>query len=643
MERAHRTERDFDPAADRRRGATLDDPIQRLQQTAGNAAVARLLAPADVQRLAEPTDSATADVAEPATANVAEPATADPAAGASDRPMIRYGSVGPSVGEAQGRLNAAGAAPPLAIDQIFGTLTRAATRVFQTSRGLNPDAIIGPLTWAELLNTPVPPPIGPTLFALGDEGSDIGLLEQRLNAAGMAQPPLPIDATFDLGVMLAVMRLQLEVMGRIPTGAVDQATWDALEVLAPGGVVDAGGNMTHVDSGTADAHGVQNAGTSLHQIVGPGGLMNGPAVEEFQQKLNIVRLGAGLPPIAEDGFWGSETSTATAAYQTSVGITPADGNGTLATWARLDVDAPATTVGYVERQWSQQQGGQTTGMSGAGASKYSWRIAGNQILVSSKVDFRNNPPASSWFGHVTAAWNKYKAVSDSGDEVMIDFELVAGSGADSKVVDVRTGTGRANAGRWFLGDPNAANTIPHEYGHLIGLRDEYQVHPGDYREITGHEPPVGEADGPTDGSTPRVIAQEVQAAMVARDSQAASDATRGRGIVMGAFAQRVVQEYQSLPTVTCPARPAPGPLPAYTTTGNDIAVDLFNALPGTTATDSSNRYETIQVLTYSSGSMMGDPGRVTDPHDHGVRPRHVQEFCDLVAAARGGTWTVVER
>jgi hypothetical protein len=51
----------------------------------------------------------------------------------------------------------------------------------------------------------------------------------------------------------------------------------------------------------------------------------------------------------------------------------------------------------------------------------------------------------------------------------------------------------------------------------------------------------------------------------------------------------------------------------------------------------------IQVLTYSSGSMMGDPSRVTDPHDHGVQPRHVQEFADLVAAARGGSWRIEPR
>ena len=64
--------------------------------------------------------------------------------------MIRYGSRGSDVEEAQTKLNAAGANPPLAVDGIFGPLTRAATVEFQTSQNLSPDGIIGPLTWGAL-------------------------------------------------------------------------------------------------------------------------------------------------------------------------------------------------------------------------------------------------------------------------------------------------------------------------------------------------------------------------------------------------------------------------------------------------------------------------------------------------------------
>ena len=65
-------------------------------------------------------------------------------------PKIRYGSRGPAVSEAQGKLNNVGATPPLAVDSIFGPLTRAAVIEFQNGNQLSPDGIIGPLTWGKL-------------------------------------------------------------------------------------------------------------------------------------------------------------------------------------------------------------------------------------------------------------------------------------------------------------------------------------------------------------------------------------------------------------------------------------------------------------------------------------------------------------
>lgn len=66
------------------------------------------------------------------------------------RRMIRKGSQGKEVSYAQERLNAHGAAPPLAVDGIFGPLTQQATVDYQTSHGLAVDSIIGPRTWASL-------------------------------------------------------------------------------------------------------------------------------------------------------------------------------------------------------------------------------------------------------------------------------------------------------------------------------------------------------------------------------------------------------------------------------------------------------------------------------------------------------------
>lgn len=63
---------------------------------------------------------------------------------------IAYGSRGTDVEHAQDRLNAHGAEPPLAVDAIFGPLTRQATLAYQRSHGLVVDGIIGQRTWASL-------------------------------------------------------------------------------------------------------------------------------------------------------------------------------------------------------------------------------------------------------------------------------------------------------------------------------------------------------------------------------------------------------------------------------------------------------------------------------------------------------------
>lgn len=68
-------------------------------------------------------------------------------------PLLRQGSRGESVERLQALLNAADDAG-LAEDGIFGPLTEAAVRAFQTSRHLLVDGIVGPQTWTALLSVP---------------------------------------------------------------------------------------------------------------------------------------------------------------------------------------------------------------------------------------------------------------------------------------------------------------------------------------------------------------------------------------------------------------------------------------------------------------------------------------------------------
>lgn len=62
---------------------------------------------------------------------------------------LKYGSRGAEVTQLQNILNDNGA--ELKADGIFGKLTRAAVKVYQTSKGLTADGIVGTMTWSALL------------------------------------------------------------------------------------------------------------------------------------------------------------------------------------------------------------------------------------------------------------------------------------------------------------------------------------------------------------------------------------------------------------------------------------------------------------------------------------------------------------
>lgn len=68
---------------------------------------------------------------------------------------LRKGSSGTEVREAQRLLNLAGAG--LTVDGKYGQKTVKAVKDFQTKNALNPDGVIGSLTWAKLrdLENPV--------------------------------------------------------------------------------------------------------------------------------------------------------------------------------------------------------------------------------------------------------------------------------------------------------------------------------------------------------------------------------------------------------------------------------------------------------------------------------------------------------
>jgi hypothetical protein len=148
------------PAAAGRAGLAS---VVQLQRLAGNAATSLL-----IQRLCLEDDAATgASGRGTAGVELPPPMPGGPAPTASGGPTVgttttapgaapahrtlRRGSRGEDVTDLQNRLNAAGTADPaLDPDGIFGRLTQAAVREYQSTHDLVPDGIAGPLTWASL-------------------------------------------------------------------------------------------------------------------------------------------------------------------------------------------------------------------------------------------------------------------------------------------------------------------------------------------------------------------------------------------------------------------------------------------------------------------------------------------------------------
>jgi len=350
-------------------------------------------------------------------------------------------------------------------------------------------------------------------------------------------------------------------------------------------------------------------GTTSHPTVRYGS--NGPAVEELQQKLN--QAGAA-PPLVVDGIFGPLTRAAVVAFQRDNALSPDGVVGPL-TWGRIDELGLSSTVGRVVRDWHEEVGGQVYGMT----SRYTWRINPTEIRITVNLQFTGANDAgtiASLLSAIENVWNGFQAVNEATGEtldIVFDPQSVR-SGADN-VVRLLPGNSRSDAANWYLGDPDIDNTAAHEFGHMIGLEDEYQRAHRDYTRLVGEEPDPGELDNVDD---PEEVADAMwdalhnnapASARVAPANQVITD----YGLHQGIYAELVGQAYQ-------------------TKYGVSIVDDIVNNIPD------DDEWDIVDPFTYSSGSIMG----MMTNHDHPVEPRHLREFVGYIEAAKGGSWTAQE-
>ncbi|MCL2177239.1 MAG: peptidoglycan-binding protein [Firmicutes bacterium] len=144
--------------------------------------------------------------------------------------------------------------PNVIKDANFGPATHNAVVAFQRQFGLNPDGVVGPLTWAKLYSVyrrleqegspptvvPTPPPSPPppqnnppfpgTLLREGSRSEDVRTMQRMLNKIRLVYPSIPLlaeDGVFGPITRSAVVAFQQQFLLN-PDGIIGPITWAAI-------------------------------------------------------------------------------------------------------------------------------------------------------------------------------------------------------------------------------------------------------------------------------------------------------------------------------------------------------------------------------------------------------------------------------
>jgi hypothetical protein len=152
-------------------------------------------------------------------------------------------------------------------------------------------------------------------------------------------------------------------------------------------------------------------------------------------------------------------------------------------------------------------------------SKYQIELTRTELRVRVRIKFTGVKPSAAhlkiWRDGIESMWkDKFHLENADGKKLPIVFEPVWNAANPHHTIellppikDKATGKlvkGRADAGHWYAG-PNANSVAPedttnglsaaHEFGHLVGLADEYQLTKADYERIVGPAPSATEPPG----------------------------------------------------------------------------------------------------------------------------------------------------
>ncbi|MDT5093081.1 MAG: hypothetical protein QOH60_2444 [Mycobacterium sp.] len=480
---------------------------------------------------------------------------------------------------------------------------------------------------------------------VGDPDSHaIGVIQQQLNAAG-ATPRLAITGHFDTQTETATKAFQKKLIGEgvagiTENGIVDGETEKQLNTRAPS-VNVSGSDTVVVGAGNTQVPSDPTAGTHADLKAGARGV----AVKELQERLNNSGAAIGKK-LAVDGVFGPKTDAALKVFQTGAKVT-SNGIADVGTWTKLEA-AGAATQGHVEFDWLEE----VEGVKGVGLrSAFDWKLSKTALTVTAGITFHKKHKnvdgrINQWLADIKEIWSTFAAVNDSDPKKKkMDLNFEAKRGGKDHEVDVfqfdpklpkkDRATSRSDSGTWYTVDTRRS-MAPHEFGHLIGLADEYNRIEEHYINVTGEEPAVGDPTGTVPQATK--VASDIKAKLPLDDkltapidkendkrwgTNLAAVITPALGSKQGGFSRLTAQEY------------------AKANAGASIYTDIQKAFNDVSVPGFQNNLSAcVTPFLYSNRSLMGtmettpakgSGGKAAPAHEHPIEPRHVQPFVNLLA------------
>jgi hypothetical protein len=146
-------------------------------------------------------------------------------------------------------------------------------------------------------------------------------------------------------------------------------------------------------------------------------------------------------------------------------------------------------------------------------TKYDIAYTRTQLRVRVKIGFKGQTATAAhkqlWRAGIRNRWNGHFHLDNGTTKLAFDFDPVwVNSGAQHTIElhpPVTTGW-RENSGNWYVGptanadptktrDSTTGDTAAHEFGHLIGLEDEYRLTAADFQRLVGTAPTAADKAG----------------------------------------------------------------------------------------------------------------------------------------------------